>query len=220
MPCTRSLGRGAGGAADRRLRDGERVGRVDAALGERGRVRRLAVVVHVELVDRRASSGSTMSSGAGCTIIAACTPSERAALEQQDLAAAVLLRRRPDHAHREAHVVGDARQARARADRARGDHVVAARVARCRAGSRTPRRSRRAAAPSRARDERRRQIAHAAFDAKARRVERVGDPRRRALLLEAELRVRVDAMRQRDERVARIVDQFTRGGPSHPWRRS
>src|SRR5262249_42899644 len=43
-------------------------------------------------------------------------------------------------------------------------------------------------------------------------VERVGDPADRALLLEAELRMRVDAMRERDEVRARGVEPFAGGG--------
>ena len=153
-------------------------------------MRRLAGVVHVEAATTRASVGSTTSSGAGCTIMRGVHAGERAALEQQDLAAAAFLGRRADHAHRQADVVGDRRGARSPAPTADGrDHVVTAGVADAGQRSRTRRRSRGGAAPMPgARHERRRQVADAALDREAGVGQRFAEPRRGALLLEAELR--------------------------------
>src|SRR5439155_1766503 len=59
-------------------------------------------------------------------------------------------------------------------------------------------------------DERRRQLADAARHLEARRVERLGEPARRPFLLEAQLGMRVDAMAQRDQLVARGLEAFPR----------
>jgi hypothetical protein len=155
-------------------------------------------------------AGSTASSG-GCTIIARCAPLERAAVQEEDLAAAVLLGRRAHHRHRQTDVVGDARETQARPDGRGGDDVVAAGVADV--GQAVvlgaDRDVERAAAGARA--ERGREPAHAGFDAESRGVERLGNPGGGTLLLEAELGMRVDAVRERDEVRAFGVDAFAGG---------
>ena len=100
MPCTWSSGGGAG-AADRSrpARPSIASAGVDRrARARRPRATRWPVYVHVEVRDRAARAASRSSSGAGCTIIAACDAVERAALEQEHLAAAALFGRRADHA--------------------------------------------------------------------------------------------------------------------------
>jgi hypothetical protein len=118
---------------------------------------------------------------------------ERAALEEQDLAASALLGGGPDDAHREADLVRDRRRRDARARGEGGDQVVATGVADV--GQRVVLGADRHVQRSRAgtRDEGRRQIADAALDPEPRRVESLGDPGRGALLLEGQLGLPMDA---------------------------
>ena len=138
-------------AADRGLRDGERIGGVDAALGERRGVRLLTGVADLELgageerlLDhvhrRRMHHHRGVNAG------------EHAAVEEEDLAAAALLGGRADDAHGEADVVGDARR-RAAPHRPPWRRSCCGRKrGRCPGARRTRRRTRRAAArwPARA----------------------------------------------------------------------
>ncbi len=59
---------------------------------------------------------------------------ERAPFEQEHLAAATFLGRRPDHGHRETELVDERGQCQPGAHGSRGDDVVPARVADCRQG--------------------------------------------------------------------------------------
>ena len=115
--------------ADRRLGHGERVGGVDAELGEGRRVRGLAVVVDVDVRRRRGTGMRSISVGAGCTIIAACDAVEHALVEHDDLAAAAFLGRGAEDLDGDAEVVGQRRERQAGADRGGGDDVVATRMA-------------------------------------------------------------------------------------------
>ena len=114
--------------ADGRLCHHQRVGRIDPELGERRRVRFLPRVPDLELdggddrhlhhVERRGVDHHRRVDAV-----------ERAALEQLDLPAAALLRRRAQDRHGEAGVVRHRQQRHARAGRHGGDDVVAARLA-------------------------------------------------------------------------------------------
>ena len=76
MPWMRSVGRMCWRSRPIAVwRDGERVGRVDAELGERRRVRLLAVCSARRRATPRGTGSGPSPSGAGCTIIAAWTPS-------------------------------------------------------------------------------------------------------------------------------------------------
>ena len=114
--------------ADPDLRDGQRVGAVDALLGPRRGVRGLAPVADLPVADRQAGHRLTLDRR-GVHHHRRVDAVEGAALEHQDLAAAALLGRRAEHLHGQPEVVGERGEREAGAGGRGGDDVVAARVA-------------------------------------------------------------------------------------------
>jgi hypothetical protein len=110
------------------LRDRQRVGGVDAELGEAGRMRLTSAVADGQVLDREARQDERLVGG-GVDHHRGVDAVEHAGVEHQDLAAAALLGRRPDDLHGEAELVGERREREPGPDRGRGDDVVAARVA-------------------------------------------------------------------------------------------
>ena len=123
-PCTWSPVGAAGEEADSHLGDGHGVGGVDALHGA-AEAWALAREVHVEVGTAR--HGLPALGGHGCTIMAAWTPSKTPRSSRGSPAAA-LLGRRSDHPEREAELVGERGETKARPDRTGGDDVVAAGV--------------------------------------------------------------------------------------------
>jgi hypothetical protein len=137
-------------------------------------------------------------------------PVERAPVQQEELAAAALLGRGPHHGHREPEVVGERGQPHPGARRRGGDDVVAAGVPD--AGQRVVLRAHRDVQRPRAdrRLEGGGELGHAAFDREPGGVHRLGQPGAGLLLLEAELRVGVDAMTERDQLAGVLLDPASR----------
>ena len=138
-----------------------------------------------------------MSRSNGWNIIAASKPSKHAGFDHLDLAAAALFRGRPEE-----------RRPRRPRDRRptprRGTHRPRSRRSGCgrrRDRSRGARRTRRGSRPrgplaiAALGAKRRLHARHAVLDLEPARSEELGDPRRRLVLLEAELRVLVDVVR-------------------------
>ena len=168
-----------------------------------------------EVRDRADARRSRSSSGAGCTIIAAWTPSNaprssRSTLPPPPSSAGV-----PITVTREAEIVDERREREPGADRGRRDDVVPARVPDARAARRTRRRSRGAAgrcrSGTRTRSAGRRCPMSTASPASA------STPAVHALdcvLLELQLGMRVDAMTEPDERPLRSRRRFHARPPS------
>jgi hypothetical protein len=132
---------------------------------------------------------------------AASMPSKTPASQQQHLAAAALLGRRADHDEPARQLGHQRRQGEAGAGPHGGDHVVAAGVAHARQrvvlaqhGDGRPGRRAVALGP-----EGGRQAAHAALDREAARLQGVGQPAARPHLLEQDLGVGVDPVRELDQ---------------------
>ncbi len=113
--------------ADGDLGNGEHVAHVDAAFGRGGRVRLLAGVANRE-VRHRADSRRHVLERCRVHHHRRVHTVERAAFEEEDLAAAAFLRGRTDHADGEAEIVDEWCEREAGADGHRRDDVVPARV--------------------------------------------------------------------------------------------
>ena len=202
---------------DRDLGDGERVGRVDAELGRDRRVRLAARVLHAHVRDR-ADARVEVFDRRRVHHHRRVHAVERAPLEHVGSC-----RRRPLRPacrcteQRDAEVVDERREREPGADRARGDDVVTARVTddRERVVLRADREVQRPLPTRHANAVGRSQMPD--VDGQARVGERARGPRARLLLFELQLGMRVDAMAERDERVALAIDRRAGGGLSRPY---
>ena len=95
---------------DRDLRDGERVGGVDAELGRRGGVRLVAGVANREVRRPRSTRGRHVLDRCRVHHHRRVHAVERAAFEEEDLAAAAFLGRCADDADRQAELVDERRE--------------------------------------------------------------------------------------------------------------
>jgi len=138
---------------------------------------------------------------------------EGAALEHEDLAAAAFLGGGAEHSHGDPEVVGERRQRERRRDRSGRDHVVPAGMSDAGQGVvlRTDAEDQRPAAHRRT--QRGRQVGDPALHGEAGRGELVTHPGAGALLLEADLGVGVQPVRQGDHLVPGALDGRAGGGP-------
>jgi hypothetical protein len=192
--------------ADCGLGDGERVGRVDTELRCCGGVGLAPGVRHVE-VRHRADAGSQHVDRSGVHHQRRVHLLERAPFEEEHLPAATFLGGRADDVQRDAQVVDQWRECNRGADCRGRDDVVTARVTDC--GKRVvlgAQREVKRTVPDHRR-ERGRQVVHTVVDRHCRVGQDPRRPRARLRFFEAQLRVRVDAVAQRDERVGVLVDR-------------
>ena len=191
--------------SDGHLRDRDGVGRVDAELRERGSVGFLTGVVDVDVRHGQARKVVHLHR---CRVDhhRRVDTGERPAFEHVDLAAAALFGRRAHDLHRDAEVVGQAGQCQTGANRGAGDDVVAARVTDTGKGVvlGTDGDGQRTAAGGG--DERGGHVTHTHVDGEPAGTQRIGDPLTRLVLLERQLGIGVDEMRQLDERVSGLVE--------------
>ena len=202
--------------ADRHLRDGDRVGGVDAEVRCGGRVRRDARRSATPKCDDRAHPGREVLERRRVHHHRRVHARERAPLEQEHLAAAALLGRRADDADLQVEVVDERREREPGADRGRRDDVVPARVPD--AGQRVvlgaDREVQRTGAdPAR---ERGRQVADAGVDREARVGEHARGPGARPDLLELQLGMRVHAVTEPDECLCVRLRRFHAPRSWHP----
>ncbi len=137
---------------------------------------------------------------------------ERAAFEEQHLAAAAFLRRGADDVQRHAEVVDEMLERKARADRGRRDDVVTAGVTD--RGQRVVLRADRdvQGTVTQSARERRREIEDAEVDVEPRVRQHAGGPRARLHLFELQLGMCVDPMTERDEIALALGDVCSGGG--------
>jgi hypothetical protein len=197
--------------SNRGLGDSQRVGGVDAELGERGGVRFLAGIEHVEhrggdYVRRRHIDGRRMDHHGGVN------PAKAAALEHQDFPARIadFLARSAEQRKRKSDLIGNLRRSDRGTDTARRDDVVAAGVADARQAivfraNRNVQGSR-----ARPRDKGRRHIAGASFHGEARIRQGFADPLGRTLFLKAQFRMRMNPMTQLDQVPLSGIEPFAR----------
>ena len=190
------------------LCDRERVERVHPELRKGGGVRGLSGVAHLQVGagERRELLGVDRRRVRHHREVLVGEP---AALEQQDLPAAVLLGRRPDDSDGETDLIGDPRRSQRGAERHRRDHVVAAGVADARqrivlGAERDMERAVSLTGP-----ERGVQPAEGLLDREACVSQEPGAPGGRLLLLEREFGMCVDPVAQVHQRRAPVLDRFT-----------